>query len=265
MSDVVNGLKNKFQQHLDNYDIKIGEDGKLNFENSAIDKSNALQKAHDTINSWTDHTPAGLDRLKKKLGQFADQVPSTEQRGGVANIISDLKNDLRGQLNENVPGYAEMTSNYHQASDLKDEIQKALSLKDSASKDTAIRKLMSTVRDNQDFRKEFVDVLSGASGTDIRGKLAGAALTPWFTGGLTGKLTAGGAGAASLIHPSSIPLIASYLVASSPRLVTELTSLMSKVTKPMIQAGKFTPEIQNGIRLILQKSLQSGDKSSQQN
>lgn len=255
MSGVVDDLKNEFLQHLQNYDVTVGKDGTLDFSNSAIEKSNALQKASNTLNTWTDHTASGLDRLKKKLGQFADQVPVIEQRGGVANILSNVKNNLRGQLNEKVPGYQEMTSQYHQASDLQEEIQKALSLKDSVSQDTAIKKLMSTVRDNQDLRKEFVNTLGGASGTDIRGKLAGAALAPWTPRGLTGKLTSGSAGAVGILHPGSIPLIGAYLAAASPRLVGEFTSLLGRVPKTMISSGKFSPVIQNGIRLILQKSI----------
>lgn len=258
MQGVMSELKNKINQHLENYDITVGKDGKLDFSNSALDHSNALQKAYNTINTWTDNTAAGLDRLKKKLGQFADQVPSTEQRGGMSNILNDLKNSTRQHLNEKVPGYKEMTSKYAQASDLHDEIKRALSLGDNASQDTAIRKLMSTTKENNDLRKEFVDILSGSSGTDIRGKLAGSALAPNFAGGLSGKIAQAaipGAGIAHYLNPGAVPLIGAYIAASSPRLMGEFTTLLGKATKQMVKANKFTPQIENSLRILLQRSL----------
>ena len=248
-------------QLLKDFNIKVGNEGNklnnLDFSGSTMTKNTDIaQKAFNDVMSWTETSPAGLDRLQKRLGQYADEIPVTE-RGGAHSFVNELQNSIKQGLKDNVPGYNEMTSKYAQASELIGDIQKALSLKDSASKDTAIRKLMSTMKDNQDFRKEFVDILSGAAGTDIKAKLAGAALSPKFVQGMSGKIATGGASIGGFLHPSAMPLVLSYIAASSPRLVGELTSLLGKVSKTMISTGKFSPEIQNGIRLILQKSLES--------
>lgn len=255
---VLTSARDHANQLLQDFNITIGEGKKLNnlnFSGSTITKNNdVVQKAFNDVQGWTDTSAAGIDRLQKRLGQFANDIPVTE-RGGAHSFIVELQNTVKNGLKENVPGYREMTSKYAQASDLIEEIQKSLSLKDSASKDTAIKKLMSTVRENQDLRKEFVDTLGGSSGTDIRGKLAGAALAPWTPRGLTGKLTSSGAGAVGILHPGSIPIIGAYLAAASPRLVGEFTSLLGRIPKTMISSGRFSPAIQNGIRLILQKSV----------
>lgn len=258
---VLDATRENAVQLLKDFDIKAGNEGNklnnLDFSGSTMTKNTEVaQKAFNDVMSWTDTSAAGLDRLKKRLGQYSDEIPVTE-RGGAHSFVSELQSTIKQGLEDNVPGYKEMTSKYAQASELIDDIKKALSLKNSASKDTAIKKLMSTMKDNQDFRKEFVDVLSGAAGTDIRGKLAGAALTPKFVQGMSGKIATGGASVGAFLHPTAMPLVLSYIAASSPRLVGELTSLLGRVTKTMISTGKFSPEIQNGIRLILQKSLES--------
>lgn len=271
IQSVLSNTRDHASELLDNFDIKAGGEGKklnnLDFSGSTITKNTEVaQKAFNDVMGWTDTTAAGLDKLQKRLGQYASDIPATE-RGGAHRFVTELQGKVKDGLKEKVPGYREMTQGYAQASELIDDIQKALSLKDTASKDTAIKKLMSTVRDNQDFRKEFVDVLSGASGSDISGKLAGAALSPWAVKGLGGKVALGGAGAigaASFIHPSTVGLLISYVAASSPRLVGELTSLLGGVTKQAIKANKFTPEIQNGIRLILQQTLNKKNRENAQ-
>jgi len=261
VQQVLNNTRDTAKQLLSDFDIKLNEGKKLNnlnFENSTITKNNEIvQKSFNDVMSWTDTSAAGLDRLKKRLTQYANDIPATE-RGGAHSFITDLKNNLNNGLKENVPGYREMTSKYAQATELIDEVEKALSLKDTASQDTAIRKLMSTTKENNDLRKEFVDILSGASGTDIRGKLAGSALAPNFAGGLSGKIAQAaipGAGVAHYLNPSAVPLIGAYIAASSPRLMGEFTSLIGKATKPMIRANKFAPQIENGLRVLLQRSL----------
>ena len=261
VQQVLSNTRDSAKQLLSDFDVKLQSGKKLNnlnFENSTITKNNEIvQKSFNDVMSWTDTSAAGLDRLKKRLTQYANDIPATE-RGGAHSFIIDLKNSLDNGLKENVPGYREMTSKYAQASDLIDDIQKALSLKDTASQDTAIRKLMSTTRENNDLRKEFVDILSGASKSDIRGKLAGSALAPNFAGGLSGKMAQAAipsAGVAGFLSPSAVPLIGAYIAASSPRLVGEFTNLIGKATKPMIKANKFTPQIQNGLRVLLQRSL----------
>ena len=261
VQQVLDSTRNNAKQLLSDFDIRL-QDGKklnnLNFNNSTITKNKEIvQKAFNDVMSWRDTSAAGIDRLKKRLSQYANDIPATE-RGGAHNFIMDLQDSVKSGLNEFVPGYKEMTSKYAQSSSLIDDIQKALSLKDSASHDTAIRKLMSTVRDNNDLRKEFVDVLSGASGKDIRGKLAGAALSPGLISGFSGKIATGslvGGGAATLLKPSIAPLLIAYFAASSPRFVGELTSLLGKTTKPMIKINSFSPQIQNGLRVLLQRSL----------
>lgn len=222
--------------------VKV-RDGKLlnnlDFAESTIERGQGtVQKAFNDVMKWRDTTPAGLDKLKKKLSQHLDEIPVTE-RGGAFQFVLELKNAVDSRLKEAVPGYQEMTAKYSEASELIDEIQRALSLKDTAAKDTAIRKLMSTMRQNNELRKEMLEVLSGASGKDIMGKIAGATLSPATPRGIAGALqpTIGGAGAfSSFINPASIPWLLTYLAISSPRLVAEAVAILGKVKGPEIPA-----------------------------
>jgi len=90
-----------------------------------------------------------------------------------------------------------MTTKYHEASDVLTDITKGLSLGTKTSSDTAARKLMMAVRQNQEFRKELLNTLQQTGGKDITGKLAAASLAPWTAKGIAGAVqtVAGGAGA----------------------------------------------------------------------
>lgn len=234
---------------------------KLSFENSTIERGQGtVQKAFNDVMKWRDTTPAGLDKLKKKLSQHLDEIPVTE-RGGAFQFVLDLKNSVDSRLKSDVPGYQQMTSKYSEASDLIDEIQRALSLKDTAAKDTAIRKLMSTMRQNNELRKEMLDVLGAVAGRDISGKIAGATLSTATPRGLAGVLQPqiGGVGAvSSFINPSTIPWLITYLAISSPRLVAEAVAVLSKIKGPTIPAV-YRQQLRN----LLIKAANEGPSSDE--
>lgn len=240
---------------LESSGVKIKEGKLLNtldFGESTIERGQGtVQKAFNDVMKWTDVTPAGLDKLQKKLSQHLDEIPVTE-RGGAFNFVLNLKNAVTDSLKDEVKGYQQMTSKYHEASDLIDEIQRALSLKDTAAKDTAVRKLMSTMRQNNELRKEMLDVLGKTSGADITGKIAGATLAARTPRGIQGAITptSVGLGAISgILHAANIPYLLLYLASTSPRSVAEFVSLLSRVRGKVI-----SPEIQTAMKKIIRQA-----------
>ena len=240
LDDIIFDARETARDLLSSTGVKIKEGKLLNtldFADSTIERGQGtVQKSFNDVMRWTDVTPAGLDKLQKKLSQHLDEIPVTE-RGGAFNFVLELKNAVSNKLKANVPGYQQMTSKYHEASDLIDEIQRALSLKDTAAKDTAVRKLMSTMRQNNELRKAMLEVLGKAGGSDISGKIAGATLAPSVPRGLTGALaptTTTLGGVTAFLNPVTIPYMLFYLASASPRLVAEAVALLGKVKGPTI-------------------------------
>lgn len=255
---IITEARNAARQLVQENGIMFKEGRKLNnlnFDGSTIERGQgSVQKAFNDVMGWTDTTAAGLDKLQKKLSQHLDEIPVTE-RGGAYNIILKLKDSVSEPLKKSVPGYEAMTAKYREASALIDEIQRALSLKDTQASDTAIRKLMSTMKQSNELRKELIEVLGKSSGKDITGKIAGATLSPATPRGLAGTFqpTITGLGGVSLIvNPSTLPFILLYLVTSSPRLVAEAVSILGRVKGP-----KIPLLVQQQIRNLIIQASQS--------
>lgn len=261
MEKVINGARDKARKLMDDYGLNVVVDdvGKpidLGFDQSTITQNKEIvKKALKDVLMWEDNTPAGLDTLKKRLSQFKNDIPPSET-GGAKNFIQQLHDSVRSGLNEQVPGYKEMTKSYAEASDLIDEIKNTLSLKDTAREETAAKKLMSSMRDNNELRKDFVELLTKESGQDIIGKVAGSQLAQIMPKGIAGAATG-----LALGHfvPASVPVAMTYLAASSPRLVNEFVSILGQVTPQMIKANKFSEPIRNKLITLLTRSISESD------
>ena len=261
MSEIINKARTKAVELMDSYGINtvVDDAGKpidIGFDGSTITQNKEIvKKALKDVIFWQDNTPAGLDVLKKRLSQFKNDIPASET-GGARNFIQQLQDTVKNGLNKNVPGYEKMTKKYAQASDLIDDIRDTLSLNDGARQETAVKKLQSAFRDNNDLRKEFVDMLTKESGQDIMGKIAGAQMSPTMSKGLSGAILPGSiAAGVGMLRPETVPLVATYIAASSPRLMAELTSILGIVTQEMIKANKFSEPIRNRLVVLLSKTL----------
>lgn len=257
LTSVANSIKENARNMLDNFNVSIGDEG-LDFSNSTITRNQrTLAKAFNDIISWEDASAEGLDTLKKRLTQYVNEIPSTE-KGGAYNLLLNMKNEVSDALKNNVEGYAEMTKGYQQATELIEEIQRALSLRNKKTKDTAVRKLMSTMRQNNELRKEMLSTLGQEAGADITGKIAGATLAPALPRGLAGAVQptlSGFGGATVLVNPSTLPAFLMYLATSSPRLMAEAINILSKAGSSL-----NSPQTQNALKnLLIQAQKEIGD------
>ena len=248
--------------------VKITGGKKLNnldFSKSTITKNTAVvEKAFNDVMDWRDTTPAGLDMLKKRISQHIDEIPATEAGGARAYLVG-LRENVSGLLKKQVPGYQDMVGKYEQASNLIDDIQSSLSLKDTVKKETAIRKIQGALRENNDMRREFIQTLGKEAGVDITGKLAAGQLAPYTARGLAGTIqsqlsTAAGVGA--VLKPQFIPQIIIALAATSPRLVGELSSILGKTARAV---KAITPQQSQQIILLLQKANEMSTDDPQAN
>lgn len=196
------------------------------------------QKAAETVSELTDvidnwrgldpaqyHTPEGFDALKQAVGDIRDST----QFGTPARRAADaVYNSVKAEINRQAPTYATVMKDYETSSRAMKEIEKALSLGDKASKDTAIRKLQSLMRNNVQSnygnRLNLAKQLEEKGGVELGPSIAGQAMSSWMPRGMTGVIEKAGAVPTAVLAPQA--LVAAPL--TSPRLVGEAAYLLGR-------------------------------------
>ncbi len=197
-----------------------------NFKGKIINqKSGGVIDEMDTIVAdWTKsnpkefHTPEGLDALKQAIGDIRDSTQfGTPARRAADNVYNAIKDQIKKQA----PTYDKVMGDYATASRELQEIEKALSLGDKTSKDTAIRKLQSLMRNNAQTnygnRTNLAQTLQDKGGVDLNPAIAGQAMNTWLPRGMVGAIEKAGAVGAAALAPEA--LIAAPFM--SPRLMGE--------------------------------------------
>lgn len=192
----------------------------LDFSRSSITDDAARTKAAKIINDFNewgsqadDFTPMGLDLLKRRTQDYYDpNLPA------IANMSTDLSNFVKGNIVKEVPDYAKMVKGYEESTRFINEAERALSLGNKAMMDTSIKKLISTNRENFEFRRELLKQLEEKAGRSLSPEIAGLTMQQFTPKGLIGVLGTAGAGYAAGISPS----VLAFAAMSSPRLAGEL-------------------------------------------
>jgi len=205
----------------------------------------ALKSTAQIVDDWKKlppseyHTPEGIDALKQQITALRNRLPIEDRASRAA--IDNVVNTVKRQIESEAPEYAKAMKDYHQASELIDEISRSLSLNDRASADTAMRKLQSVMRNNVNTnygaRANAMQALEDQGGRNITSALAGQALNDWMPRGIQRATGAGlSLGAGSI---GGLPAAAGAAAMSSPRLMGEaayLTGTGARVAAPLIQA-----------------------------
>jgi hypothetical protein len=188
------------------------------------------QEITEAVEDWKNldpaefHTAEGLDALKQKIGDIRDAT----EHGTPSRVVADnVYNAVKATIVEQAPDYAKVMKGYQEASDQIKEIERTLSVNPKASIDTALRKIMSSLRDNVNTnygkRKELVAFLARSGATHLLQRIAGKTLSAAAPRGLARSL-AGGEGVGALTaalagHPAVAAGLGAGLAASSPALV----------------------------------------------
>ncbi len=202
-----------------------------------------IQRVGGHGNLPLERSPLSVDILKRDI---RGAVPSE----GSANAFGTaLHSIIRGELEKQVPGYAKMTSDYANKSGWITEMQKGLSLGPNGTTDTAMRKLLTGIKEHSDLRRKLIDTLDAAN-PGLSSRLAGYQMKEWaprIMGGrnLLGAEGAGALGAALLRHPAIAATLAGSMATSSPKLMGLLLHTLGKEAKRMafIKRLKIHPQI----------------------
>jgi len=161
------------------------------------------------------HTPEGVDKLKRAIGEIRD---STEFHSPARSVADRAYSAIKDSIVKQAPEYGKAMADYEKMSKQLNEIEKTFSLGEKSGIDTAIRKFQSLLRNNVNTnygnRGKLFDELVKHGAGDVLPALAGQALNTWTPRGLQGMIPSLTAGA-SLAHPGALLT----LPAQSPRLV----------------------------------------------
>jgi hypothetical protein len=171
------------------------------------------------------HTPEGLDALKQRIGELQQaHMRGTPQRRVADKVYAAVK----AEINRQAPQYSRVMRDYEVASEQLRELERALSLGDKASAETAMRKIQSAMGGGRRFRRreELLSDLEDAGAAELRPAIAGEAFNEFQPRRLSSMGSAGlGGGGLGLGlgtgNPTLMTLGALQLAASSPRVVGE--------------------------------------------
>jgi hypothetical protein len=230
----------------------------------------AASKAREMVDNWKNldpaeyHTPEGLDALKQQVGSVLESIP-LEQKNARA-IVGDVYNSIKSEINTQAPTYSKVMKDYATASEQIKEIERALSLGQKASADTAMRKLQSLMRNNVNTnygnRLNLAKALEQAGGQEIMPALAGQAMSDWTPRGLQGaavaptSMVAYGAG--------GIPLAVGNAASSSPRLVGEAAYGAGQIAGGLRKLGNRVPNSPVDPRILANALYQANQMKGQQ-
>lgn len=212
------------------------------FKGEVIEQSaaNTVKAIEDAVLEWGAknpaefHTPEGLDALKRQIWDIAD-AQSVKPGTNAARVVSRAYNAVKQQIQKQAPEYSKVMGDYENAAEQVREIERALSLGDQASADTAMRKLTSIMRDN--VQTNFGQRVQLAEQLDQRGTLipgiVGAQFKELEPSGLARYAGPAAVGSAAMATGDLKTLGA--LPFMSPRLVGEAAYAAGTAARPIIQ------------------------------
>lgn len=224
--------------------------GKFTFKGQAKDPQvlKTLESVAEEVTAWKQlnpgefHTAEGLDALKQRIGAIKESLPFEARSSRAA--VDGVYNSIKSEIQKKAPEYAKAMGEYSNASQLIDEVQRALSLGDRASADTAMRKLQSLTRNNVNTnygnRLALAQELEQQGGKSILPALSGQALSSFTPRGLQAATGSGVSSALALT--GNLPQAAIMAGASSPRLMGEAFYGAGQA------AGKVNPRLIEALR-----------------
>ena len=202
---------------------------------------------------------ADFDELKRTLNSEA-----MNYTGEARSAISDMAELVRKSIDDADPNYGKVMKSYENASKIIQEIEKALSLKDTKTAEVALKKLLTSMRDgvstNYGQRLNLAQELEGVTGgKKFMSQLAGQELSSVVPRGLQGRVTSalatGGLGlglGTGLFSPAAIPALA----AASPRFVGEASQLAGRTARRAQQAAQVVPSATPSYLGMFERSTQ---------
>lgn len=210
------------------------------------------------------HTPEGIDKLKQSIWESIEKLPRESKTAYSA--AKEVYDSVKKEISKQAPEYSKVMSDYSQSSDKIKEIERALSLGDKASADTAMRKLQSLMRNNVNTnygnRLDMARELERAGGNEMMPALAGQAMSDYVPRGIQRATIA----PESMLAYSmfGIPGAALDVLASSPRLVGEASYKYGQLANALGQATQPVTNLTGKVPMTAQQARLAALLAAQQ-
>lgn len=238
LNNQLNAFEIKLTFQLGMKKASEGLDFSRSYLKSNIPAQNDIKRLVDDLYEWGnnpgDLTAAGMDKLKRAMDNFYHESHNSRA------FVSSIRNAIKNELTSNVKGYNEMVQKYEQTSVLLREIERSLSLRDTSSMDTAIKKLSTTVRNDEDFRISLIRDLQDASGQDLVSQISGEIMSSVLPRGFLGRSLAAGQGIALIAYGD--PILLGALALASPRVAGEFIATVGDAYRSGKIIGKKIPK-----------------------
>jgi hypothetical protein len=232
LQDTTNAIQNSFNKFA-------AYKGQIKNESVA----NALQAVKAKVDEWAQlnpkefHTPEGLDQLKQSVGEILMNLPAENRTAYAA--VKGVYDEIKKSISRQAPDYAKAMDDYTKSADLLYEMERALSLGNNKSADTALRKLTSIMRNNvatnYGERLRLGAMLDEASDGTLFPMIAGQQMSSIAPRGLQSATTT--LGSLQAYNLAGLPAAASMALASSPRVAGEVAHAMGQAAGATQRAG----------------------------
>ena len=215
-------------------------DGSMDTINALLDKvKQSKEMGYDTVMQ--------MDQLKQAIKEIGD---ASSTNGGKV-FAEEVRKSVVKAIEDVAPDYSKVMESYGKAAEQMKELKKTLSVESGGktNPDTALRKLLSIMRDNVQTnygrRVTLAEELESIGGNKFINKIAGQDMASLAPKGMLGRILAGGAvgyGAATgalggLFTPGAIPALA----LASPRVVGETAQLAGQASRVARKAAQAVP------------------------
>ena len=229
-----------FAKQVGNFGGQITDKG-LEFGDTALTSAEqkGISDVFDTVKSWKDVTPQGMDTLRQRIGKEMSNFRFANN--GQDNVVlGGIKNDLTNLMKSKIPGYGQMLSDYGTQTQAAKELAGELSLKGNAKPTTQLNQIMKIFKKDPSVTANLVKVMGQDGSNKFLDDISGSILSKWtnqtrFATPLEAALGIGGGALSTLMHgnPYAIGATAATEAATSPRLV----GLAARTAGKAIQSG----------------------------
>ena len=137
------------------------------------------------LEGWTDGSPYGMDKLKRRLSSFRD---GGGPRFKISNLINDeAARSVRKWLGDEVDGYNALVEPYEDAMKLQAKIDKIIGDPDK-NPEAVLNKLTAMMGESagKEVRRALVETLEKRTGKPLSAQIASLELSEWLGKGLFG-------------------------------------------------------------------------------
>lgn len=226
-------LRTDFLARLNEFKITQADDGTLDFSASNLRTvPQAQAKITQTLGEIQSISGKGttnivdIDTTRQAINNIA--LTGEDRSANIANSLISYAENLVRERGTTVSGYKQMLESFAEDSEFLESLTKDLLANDKRTIDQTFRRMVTSLRTNNEQRMTLVKNLDEMTDGFITAKISGQQLSEPLSRGLIGTIMAGSLGGALVTGSGGTVLgVAPLLVLSSPRVIGEVINALA--------------------------------------